>query len=89
MELTAAPELRTSIVATPGITLGVRMVTNSLYGPAFTCSYTSLLPICACAGRASTRERSKVKTSGRRELHRCTPRIQRPKSSPSHAEMEA
>ena len=38
MELTAAPELRTSIVATPGITLGVRMVTKSLYGPAFTCS---------------------------------------------------
>jgi hypothetical protein len=37
-ELTFAPELRTSIVATPGITLGVRMVTKSLYGPALTSS---------------------------------------------------
>ena len=38
MERTGAPELRTSIAATPGMTLGVRMVTNSLYGPAFTSS---------------------------------------------------
>ncbi len=38
MDLTGAPELRTSIVATPGMTLGVRMVTKSLYGPAFTSS---------------------------------------------------
>ena len=47
MELIAAPELRTSTVATPGMTLGVRMVTNSLYGPALTSSKTSLLPTWA------------------------------------------
>ncbi len=38
MELTGAPELRTSIAATPGMTFGVRMVTKSLYAPAFTSS---------------------------------------------------
>ncbi len=32
---------------------GVRMVTNSLYGPAFTSSKTSLLPMWAQAGRAA------------------------------------
>src|SRR6202012_3981915 len=50
IESTTAPEQRTSIPAPPGMTLGGRIVTNSLYGPASTCSKTSLFPTCACAG---------------------------------------
>ena len=38
MDVTGAPELLTSMLATPGMTFGVRIVTKSLYGPALTCS---------------------------------------------------
>ena len=53
------PRVRTSTMAMPGTTVGGRIVTKNLYGPAVSCSKTSLEPTCAWAGMAAKVRRSK------------------------------
>ena len=90
MELIAAPELRTSIVATPGITLGVRMVTKSLYGPAFTSSIYILAADVGVSRKGKRQgEKKREKRLPSTTLHLCTPRIQRPNERPIQVEIEA
>ena len=49
----ASLAVSTSSDATPGMTVGGRIVTNNSYGPALTRWYTSLLPTCANVGIAT------------------------------------
>ncbi len=49
IDATSGDDARISICATPGMTLGMRIVTNSSYGPAWPSKNTSGLPTCALA----------------------------------------